>query len=169
MGASRAQVGVDASDCGTRWRGVVQQRLAQTRRRALVWLLVSAVAALGTDEAWPASHHRHVQNHLKHAPVHRSKTAEARHYKHASNHSKRYARLRQSKRRRVARAIVPSVSSPVARPASSLPPDLAVVKQAIELVRKRAEARRVDVVTSRRKRGPIRALRDLHQCKSRLA
>ena len=105
------------------------------RRRALIWLVTSAVAALGTDEAWPASHHRHVQNHLKHAQVHRSKTAEARHYKHVSNHSKRYARLRQTKRRRVARAIVPSVSSPVVRPASPLPPDLAIVKQAIELVR----------------------------------
>jgi soluble lytic murein transglycosylase len=100
-------------------------------------LLASAVAALGSDEAWPAPNHRHVPNHLKHAQVHRSKTAEARHYKHASNHSKRYARLRQSKRRRVARAIVPSVPSPDARPAPSLPPDLAAVKQALELVRQR--------------------------------
>jgi soluble lytic murein transglycosylase-like protein len=135
LGASRARIKVAASHRSKRLRGAVRQRLAQTRRRVLIWLLASAVAALGTDEAWPASHHRHVQNHLKHAQVHRSKTGEARHYKHASNHSKRYARLRQSKRRRVARAVVPSVSSPVARPASPLPPDLAVVKQVIELVR----------------------------------
>ena len=95
------------------------------------------MAALGTDEAWPAPNHRHVPNHLKHAQVHRSKTAEARHYRRASNHSKRYARLRQSKRRHVARTIAPSVSSPVVRPAVSLPPDLAAVKQALELVRQR--------------------------------
>jgi soluble lytic murein transglycosylase-like protein len=137
LGASRAQISIAAGDRGTRWRGAVQQRLAQTRRRALIWLLASAVAALGSDEAWPAPNHRHVPNHLKHAQVHRSKTAEARHYKHASNHSKRYARLRQSKRRRVARAIVPSVPSPDARPAPSLPPDLAAVKHALELVRQR--------------------------------
>ena len=106
----------------------------QTRRRALVWLLASAVAALGTDEAWPAAHHHHVPTHLKHAQVHRSKAAEARHYKHGSKHSKRYARLRQSKRHHVARATVPRVSSPFERPAASLPPDLAAVKQALELV-----------------------------------
>jgi soluble lytic murein transglycosylase len=69
--------------------------------------------------------------------VHRSKTPKARHYGHASNHSKRYARLRQSKRRHVERTTVPSVSSPVVRPAASLPPDLAAVKQALELVRQR--------------------------------
>jgi tetratricopeptide (TPR) repeat protein len=137
LGASRAQISVATGERGTRWRGAVQQRLAQTRRRALIWLLASAVAALGTDEAWPAPNHRHAPNHLKHAQVHRSKTAEARHYRRASNHSKRYARLRQSKRRYVARTIARSVSSPVVRPAVSLPPDLAVVKQALELVRQR--------------------------------
>ena len=101
----------------------------------MVWLLASAVAALGTDEAWPAARHHHAPTHLKHAQVHRSKAAEARHYKHGSKHSKRYARLRQSKRHHVARATVPSVSSPVERPAASLPPGLAAVKQALELVR----------------------------------
>ena len=95
----------------------------------------SAVGALGTGEAWPAARHHHVPTHLKHAQVHRSKAAEARHYKHGSKHSKRYARLRQSKRHHVARATVPSVSSPVERPAASLPPGLAAVKQALELVR----------------------------------
>ncbi len=108
----------------------------RTRRRALVWLLASAVAALGTDEAWPAAHHHHVathQKHVKHASG-RSKAAEARHHK-GSKHSKRYARLRQNKRRHVARAIVPSVSPPSKRAPSSLSPDLAALRQALELVR----------------------------------
>ena len=98
-------------------------------------MLASAVAALGTDEAWPAAYHHHAPTYLKHAQVHRSKAAEARHYKHGAKHSKRYARLRQSKRHHVARATLPSVSSPVERPAASLTPDLAAVKQALELVR----------------------------------
>jgi len=93
------------------------------------------VAALGTEEAWPAAHHHHALTHLKHAQVHRGKAAEARHYKHGSKHSKRYARLRQRQRHHVATASLPSVFSPVARPADSLPPDLAAVKQALELVR----------------------------------
>jgi soluble lytic murein transglycosylase-like protein len=101
----------------------------------LVWVLASAVAALGTEEAWPAAHHHHVLTHLKHAQVHRGKAAEARHSRHGSKHSKRYARLRQRKRHHVATASLPSVFSPVARPADSLPPDLAAVKQALELVR----------------------------------
>jgi soluble lytic murein transglycosylase-like protein len=101
----------------------------------LVWVLASAVAALGTEEAWPAAHHHHVLTHLKHAQVHRGKAAEARHSRHGSKHSKRYARLRQRKRHHVATASLPSVFSPVARPAVSLPPDLAAVKQALELVR----------------------------------
>ena len=99
----------------------------------LVWLLASAVGALGTGEAWPATRHHHVPTHLKHAQVHRSKAAEARHYKHGSKHSRRYVRLRQSKRHHVARATV--VSSPVERLAASLPPGLAAVKQALDLVR----------------------------------
>jgi soluble lytic murein transglycosylase-like protein len=98
-------------------------------------LLVSAVATLGTDETWAAARHHHAPSHLKHAQVHRSKAAEARHYKLGSKHAKRYARLRQSKRQHMAHAIVPSVSSPVERPPTSLPPDLAAVKRALELVR----------------------------------
>jgi hypothetical protein len=101
----------------------------------LIWLLASAVAALGTEEAWPAAHHHHVLTHLKHAQVHRGKAAEAQHNKHGSKRSKRYARLRQRKRHHVATASLPSVFSPVARPADSLPPDLAAVKRALELVR----------------------------------
>jgi soluble lytic murein transglycosylase len=114
----------------------------------LVWLLASAVGALGTGEAWPAARHHHVPIHLKQAQVHRSKAAEARHYKHGSKHSKRYARLRQSKRRHVASASVPGVSSPVERPATSIPPGLAAVKQALELVRQRRAREATALATS---------------------
>src|SRR4029077_103443 len=92
--------------------------------------------------------HHHVPTHLKHAQVHRSKAAEARHYKHGSKHSKRYARLRQSKRHHVARATLPSVSSPVERPAASLPPDLAAVKQALELARQHKAREATALATS---------------------
>jgi soluble lytic murein transglycosylase-like protein len=103
----------------------------------VVWLLASAVAALGTDDAWPAAHHHHVSTHLKHASTHRSKAADARHYKHGSKHSKRYARLRHNKRRHVARSAVPSVSLSSERPPVSLSPDLSALKQALEQVRQR--------------------------------
>ena len=112
----------------------------------LVWLLASAVGALGTGEAWPAARHHHVPTHLKHTQVHRSKAAEARHYKHGSKHSKRYARLRQSKRHHVARATV--VSSPVERLAASLPPGLAAVKRALELVRQHKAREATALATS---------------------
>ena len=135
-GVSRAQLSVAACDRGEPSR-CVQQRLVRTRHRAMVWLLASAVVAFGTDEAWPAAHRHHVPTHLKHikhASV-RSKAAEARHHKYGSKHPKRYARLRQSKRHHVARAIVPSVSPPSDRASSSLSPDLAALRQALELVR----------------------------------
>ena len=107
---------------------------------------VSPRATLGTGEAWPAARHRHVPTHLKHTQVHRSKAAEARHYKHGSKHSKRYARLRQSKRHHVARATV--VSSPVERLAASLPPGLAAVKRALELVRQHKAREATALATS---------------------
>jgi soluble lytic murein transglycosylase-like protein len=120
----------------------------RTRRRALAWLLASAVAALGTDEAWPAAHHHHAPSHLKHAQEHGSKAAESRHYKLGSKHAKRYARLHQSKRQHISRAIVPSVSSPVERPPILLPPDLAAVKQALELVRQHKAREATALATS---------------------
>ena len=151
----------------------------------LVWLLASAVGALGTGEAWPAARHHHVPTYLKHAQVHRSKAAEALHYKYGLKHSKRYARLR-SKRHHVARASVPGVSSPVERPATSIPPGLAAVKQALELVRLHKAREATALATSfgdpvarklvewallrhAESEARFRALRDLHPCKSRLA
>ena len=101
-----------------------------TSRHAVVWLLASAVAALGTADAFAAPPHKHV-------PAHHSKTAKAERHKHASaSDPKSSAAARKSVRNRTARAVVPSIPLPVARPAAaSLPPDLAATKQAIELVR----------------------------------
>jgi soluble lytic murein transglycosylase-like protein len=147
-GPSRTRVRVTAYHRGMSARWAIQQRLVRTRRRALGLLLASVVAALGTDEAWPAAHHRHLPSHLKHSQVHGSKAAEARHYKHGSKHGKRYVRLRQSKRHHMARAIVPRVSSPVERPPASLAPDLAAVKHALELVRKSKTGEATALATS---------------------
>jgi len=105
----------------------------RTRRRALVWLLASVVAVLGTDDAWPAARH-HVPTHLKYASAHRNKAAEARHYKRASERAKRFARLRQGKRHHIARKTLLRIARPFERVQRSLPPDLAAVKQALELV-----------------------------------
>ena len=101
-----------------------------TSRHAVVWLLASAVAALGTADAFAAPPHKHV-------PAHYSKTAKAERHKHASaSDPKSSAAARKSVRNCTARAVVPSIPLPVARPAAaSLPPDLAATKQAIELVR----------------------------------
>ena len=57
------------------------------------------------------------------------------------------ARVRHSERHRAAHAIVPSAPVPIERPAS-LPPDLAAVKQAIELVRQRKPREATALATS---------------------
>ena len=106
------------------------------------------MAALGTEEARPATHHHHALTHLKHGHVHRGKAAEAWQYRHGSKHSRRYARLRQSKQHHVATARLPSASSPLERSAASLPPDLAAVKQALELVRQHKASAATALATS---------------------
>jgi len=118
-------------------RSAVQQRVARRRWRALIWLGVLALVALGADDALPAQHHHHTTTHRKHVKVHQSKVAKAqRHNKHASKpNGRRHARLRQSKLHRLALMGLPNGSLPGERPLASLPPDLAAVKQAIELVR----------------------------------
>ena len=58
-------------------RAVGGQRLARTRWCALVCLLASALAALGTADASPAQHQRPVSQH-------RSKAAEAEGHKHGT-------------------------------------------------------------------------------------
>ena len=128
---------------GANKRAAGQQRLARTRRRAVVWLLASAMAALGTADAFPAPRHKHL-------PLHRNKAAEAEHHKHRSApEAKRSAAARQSERNRAAHVIVPSVPLPIDRPAAaSLPPDLAAAKQAIELVRQRKPSEATALATS---------------------
>ena len=139
--SSRDQFGVAACRRGANAGAGVPQWLARTRRRALIWLLASAIAALGTDDVFSASRVQHVA-----AP--RSKVAEARHHKHTSaQYAKRRARVRHSERHRAAHAIVPSAPLPIERPAS-LPPDLAAVKQAIELVRQRKPREATALATS---------------------
>ena len=109
-------------------RTVGGQRLARTRWCALVWVLASALAALGTADASPAQHQKPVSQH-------RSKAAEAEGHKHGTaRDAKRSnaARLRAPE----AHVVVPTVPLPVERPAAaSLPPDLAATKRAIELIR----------------------------------
>ena len=133
---------------GTNAAAAVPQWPARTRRRALIWLLASAIAALGSDDVFSASR-------LQHVPAHRFKAAETRHHKHTSTqHAKRQARVRDggarvhhNERHRAAHAIVPSTPLPIERPAS-LPPNLAVVKQAIELVRQRKPREATALATS---------------------
>jgi soluble lytic murein transglycosylase len=128
---------------GANARAAGQQPLARTRRRALVWLLVSAMAALGTADAFASPRHKHV-------PVHSGKVAEAKYHKHHSApDAKRSAAPRQSERARAAHMIVPSIPLPIARPAAaSLPPDLAATKQAIELVRQGKASEATLIATS---------------------
>jgi soluble lytic murein transglycosylase len=92
------------------------------------------MVVLGTVGAIPASGHQQ-------APM-PSKIVQAEHHKHGSTPD--------AKRRAAAReAIVPSVPLPVKRPAAaSLPPDVAAVEQAIELVRQRKAGEATALATS---------------------
>ena len=115
---------------GPKVRAAGRQRLTLPRRSAVVWLLASAVAALGSADALAASPHKHVL-------AHQIKAAEVKQHKHRSaSDAKRSGAAQKSVRNRTVRAVVPSIPLPIARPAAaSLPPDLAATKQAIELVR----------------------------------
>ena len=166
---------------GANARAAGQQRLTRPRRRAVVWLLALAVAALGTADALAAPRHKRV-------PAHPSKATEAERHNHGSaSDAKRSAAVRKSMRNRTARAAVPSIPLPIARPtAASLPPDLAATKQAIELVRqgKPSEAtlipttigdpvaqKLVEWTLLRNPESEVRtrALRSVHPCQSQLA
>jgi len=134
---------VTALGRGANARAAGQQRQARTRGRVVVWLLVSALTALGTADAFAGPR-------LKHVPAHRSKVAEAKHHKHRSApDAKPSAAARQNERTRAAHIIVPSIPLPIARPAAaSLPPDLAATKQAIELVRQGKPSEATLIATS---------------------
>ena len=97
------------------------------RRRALMWLLASAMFALGTADASSTPEHKDV-------PPHRSKAAKTEHHKHGS----------APEAKRSERAVGPRIPLPSDQPttgnltpAPQLSRDLAATKQAIELVRQR--------------------------------
>ena len=101
------------------------------RTWALVWLLASAIAALGTADALSASPDKHVRPDRK-------KAVEAVHHKRGSERAaKQSAPARQSERGDATHPA--AVPLPIDRPANAdvppLPPDVAAVKQAIELMR----------------------------------
>jgi soluble lytic murein transglycosylase len=91
------------------------------------------MVVLGTVGAIPASGYQQ-------APM-PSKIVQADHHKHGSTPD--------AKRRAAREAIIPSVPLPVKRPAAaSLPPDVAAVEQAIELVRQRKVGEATALATS---------------------
>jgi soluble lytic murein transglycosylase len=116
------------------------------------------MAAIGTADAFPAPRHQN-------APIQGGKAAEAAHHKHGSTSDPKRGTPRQSERNRTAHAkateaehykhdsapdaSAPSVRVPIARPAAaSLPPDLAAVKKAIELVRQLKPSAVTELATS---------------------
>ncbi len=109
---------------------------AQARGRGLVYLLASAMVALGTPEAFSASG--------RHGSPSPSKTVEAQHHKHGA------APESGPPERAVGPRILlpndPSAAADTAAP--PMPPDLAVVKQAIELVRQHKPSEATAVAAS---------------------
>ena len=105
-----------------------QELLARTRALTLVWLFAFGLAALGTGDALSASRHKDIR-------AHRSKAAAAAGHKRGTAlDAKRHTAALQSEESDEAVARVPL---PIERPAgASLPTDLGVAKQAIELIRK---------------------------------
>ena len=122
MGTGNLHIGALGGG-GSKLAARQQQRCPRTRRLVLVQLLVFVAAAIATDTAYPASRHTH-------ALTHRRNSAEVEVHKHGTvSDPKRSKVVRQSGR--MAR---PDPSNE--RPTVSLPPDLAVAKQAIELIRR---------------------------------
>ena len=93
-----------------------------SRWRALVWLLASALLALGTANASSTPRQKNV-------PPQRSKTAKAEHHKHRS--------VSQTKRSEPAVGPRLPLNDQSTVPTPLLSPDLAAMKQAIALVRQR--------------------------------
>ena len=96
---------------------------ARARRRVTVWLLASALVALGTADAVSAPSHQH-------GSPHRSKAVEAEHHKHDQA-----AQAKQPEHTVGPRVLPPSDRSAAENAAPPLPSDLVAAKQAIELVR----------------------------------
>ena len=98
-----------------------------THRRALVWLLASALAVLGTAEALSAGRH-------KSGSPDRKKTAEVEHHKSDSSHHKKDKKDKKAAAVEHHRHVIVQPATEDGAPAP-LSPDLAATKQAIELVR----------------------------------
>jgi soluble lytic murein transglycosylase len=99
----------------------VKYYLRGMHRRALVWLVASALAALGTADAFSAARHKPVSQDRK-------KVVEVVHHKRVSPHRKKAVEVEHHKH---------VIEQPADRDAAApLPPDLATAKQAIELVRR---------------------------------
>ncbi len=118
-------------------------------RRALVWLLASALAVLGTAEALSAVRHKSDSSDRKkaaeterHKPESAEgkkdkKAADAEHHKSESHH-KKDKKAAEAERHKKAAAEVhhhKHVITPPAGEAAPLSPDLVATKQALELVR----------------------------------
>ncbi len=105
-----------------------QEPPTRTRALTLVWLFAFGLAALGTGDTLSASRHKDIRTH-------RSKAAAAAGHKRGTAlDAKRHPAALQSEESDETVARVPL---PIERPAgASLPTDLSVAKQAIELIRK---------------------------------
>ena len=105
-----------------------QEPPTRTRALTLVWLFAFGLAALGTGDTLSASRHKDIRTH-------RSKAAAAAGHKRGTAlDAKRHTAALQSEESDETVARVPL---PIERPAgASLPTDLSVAKQAIELIRK---------------------------------
>ncbi len=112
-------------------RSARQEVQARTRHHALVWLVASVMATVGTSDALTASRHNHGSQHQSKANV-----AGMHRRNGAGPQAKASAAAGHSRRTSATIAIAPSVPLPVPRPAAaSLPPDLAALKQTLELMR----------------------------------
>ena len=108
---------------------IVAFRQSRTRRRGAFWLLAVVVVTLAGSEAARAAHHNDTSTHRS-----KAKATETRlHQRGVTSDRKRSQAARRNERSSAAHTAVPL---PIARPAVlSLPPDLAAMKEALELVR----------------------------------
>ena len=120
-----SDVSIDRACVAALGRGANTYAKGPLRRRALVWLLASAMAALGTAEASSTPGHKDV-------PPHRSKAAKTEHHKLGSLPKAKHSERAVGPRIRLSQPTADNLA-----PAPQLSRDLAATKQAIELVRQR--------------------------------
>jgi soluble lytic murein transglycosylase len=122
-----SDVSIDRACVAALGRGGNAHAKSPRRRRVLAWLLASAMAALGSANAFSTPGHKDI-------PPHKNKAAKAKHQNHGSAPEAKGSE----------RAVGPRIPLPSAQPgAGNLAPapelsrDLAATKQAIGLVRQR--------------------------------